>query len=86
MIVIILAVIIMIYTFNSESLAEDGCTHGAVQLVGTPLRSQGVVEVCIDSHWSRVCRDRWGDNDAAVVCNQLGFGRDGKLNSTTQMS
>ena len=64
-------------TLNAESLTQNDCTHGAVQLVGTPLRSQGVVEVCIDSHWGRVCRDHWSDNDAKVVCHQLGFGRDG---------
>ena len=47
--------------------------------MGTPLSSFGVVEVCIDSDWGRVCRDRWDDNDAEVVCNQLGFGRDGNF-------
>ena len=70
-------------TLYAESLSQtqDNCTHGVVRLVETPLTSQGVVEVCLNSHWGRVCRDRWGNNDAAVVCNQLGYGREGKLNS-----
>ena len=64
---------------DAESLTQDDCTHGDVRLEGTPLRSQGVVEVCIDSHWGRVCRDRWGNNDAKVACNQLGYGPDGNI-------
>ena len=35
------------------------------------------IEVCLNSHWGRVCRDGWDNDDAKVVCNQLGFGRDG---------
>ena len=78
MIVIILAVIIVIYTFNSESLTEDDCTDGDVRLEGTPLLSQGRVEICFNSSWGTICRDSWDNRDAAVVCEQLGFGRDGK--------
>ena len=59
----------------TESSSQDGCTHGDVRLVGTPISSLGVVEVCINSNWGRVCRDSWDNNDAEVVCNQLGFGR-----------
>ena len=67
---------------DAESLTEDDCTdHGAVRLVGTPqnLRSQGRVEICIGSSWGTICRDNWDDRDAAVVCNQLGYRRDGNL-------
>ena len=72
---------------DAESLTEDDCTHGDVRLEGTPLKSRGVVEVCIDSQWGRVCRDYWGNNDAAVVCNQLDYGQEGKfmIDSTIQM-
>ena len=67
---------------DAESLTEDDCTdRGAVRLVGIPqnLRSQGRVEICIGSSWGTICRDNWDDRDAAVVCNQLGYGRDGNL-------
>jgi deleted-in-malignant-brain-tumors protein 1 len=70
--------IIISHILNTESLTRDNCNHGDVQLVGTPLSSLGIVEVCLDSYWGRVCRDRWSNYDAIVVCNQLGFGRDGK--------
>ena len=37
------------------------------------------MEVCIDSNWDTVCRNGWDNDDAAVVCYQLGYGRDGKI-------
>ena len=65
---------------NIESLTQDDCTHGSVQLVGTPgpPRRAGIVEICLNSHWGRVCRNGWDNKDAAVVCNQLGYGTEGK--------
>ena len=62
---------------DAESLTQDDCTCGGFRLVGTPLRCAGIVEICLNSHWGRVCRDGWGNNDAAVVCNQLGCGTEG---------
>ena len=64
-----------------EAITVDGCTHGDVQLVGTPLRHEGVVEICLNSHWGRVCRDGWDNNDAKVVCKQLGYGSEGKIST-----
>jgi deleted-in-malignant-brain-tumors protein 1 len=57
------------------------CTNGNIRLVrnsnGTPLKSQGRVEVCHNSQWGTVCDDFWGTNDAKVACYQLGFSKDG---------
>ncbi len=66
-------------TFTKGTVTQDGCTHGNVRLVhGNVLKSRGIVEICINSRWGRVSRDDWGDNDAAVVCRQLGYGAEGK--------
>ena len=47
--------------------------NGAVRLIGGSYESEGRVEFCANGVWGTVCDDRWGVNDARVVCRQLGF-------------
>uniref|UniRef100_A0A1X7TY56 SRCR domain-containing protein n=1 Tax=Amphimedon queenslandica TaxID=400682 RepID=A0A1X7TY56_AMPQE len=49
------------------------CTHGSVHLQGTGSHLIGEIEVCNRGVWSTVCGEEWDDNDATVICKQLGL-------------
>ena len=65
---------------------EDELAHncpcepeGAVRLVDGVFPHQGRVELCISTRWSAICsKYYWRQNDAAVVCHQLGYSSAGK--------
>ena len=50
-----------------------GCTEGDIRLLEGNAANEGRVEVCQSDAWGTVCDDGWDNNDARVVCRQLGF-------------
>ena len=39
---------------------------------------EGRVEICVNGIWGTVCDDGWGNSEAEIVCNQLGYGAKGE--------
>ena len=42
-------------------------------MVDGPVANAGGVEICINGVWGTVSGFNWDDNDARVVCRQLGY-------------
>ena len=58
------------------------CKHGSIRLAGSSDPLRGRVEVCVNGTWGSVCNDYWHNNDARVVCRQLGFPAEGIIINT----
>ncbi|XP_049576030.1 neurotrypsin [Syngnathus scovelli] len=57
------------------------CKQGSVRLQGGRSKLDGRVEVYLGGVWGSVCSDDWRDEDAAVVCRQLGKGLSGRAHA-----
>ena len=55
---------------NWSTLVPTECTHGDLRLTGGESKSEGRVEVCYKGGWYSVCGI--GDEEASVMCKQLG--------------
>ena len=51
---------------------------------GTDI-SNGRVEICRNGIWGSVCNNAWNHIDATVVCRQLGYDTEGKINTSSYM-
>ena len=45
----------------------------ATRLVGGDQLYGGRVELLVNGTWGTICGTKWEDNDAEVICRQLGY-------------
>ena len=62
---------------NFHFLRNFVCCDGAVRLSGGSLSNEGRVEICVSGQWKTVCDNNWSENEARVVCRQLGHATQG---------
>lgn len=73
--------VIVNYYIHTAPLGEQ-CSTGDVRLVNgyrvAGRRAAGRLEACFNGVWGTVCRlSSWTNQEAAVVCKQLGFNTTG---------
>ena len=56
-----------------------GCTTGVVRLVGGTYTNLGKIEICVNDTWGTVCDNGFDNNDARVICRQLGYSSSGNI-------
>ena len=61
------------YTFILVSAKQANCTNDEVRLIGDIGPHEGRVEVCVNEVWGTVCSNSWNNDDASVICRQLGY-------------
>lgn len=63
------------FTIKNLLIILLDCTEGSIRLMpyNSYLETVGRVEVCVDGTWGSICHRFFTDNDAQVVCRQLGY-------------
>lgn len=57
----------------------SNCSTGDLRLRGGSTQYEGRIEMCYNGLWGSVCQSSFSQEEARVVCNQLGYQSNEKL-------
>ncbi len=60
-------------------LVVERCIDGTIKLSGSSVDHAGMVIICINGTWGRVCGGEMDTHFAAITCAQLGYSPNGSL-------
>lgn len=82
----LLCIIYLMYSSHRNSIPllhlEPVCTDGDLILADGHSPNEGRVEVCTGGWFRTVCDIDWDNQDAAVVCKQLGYQGEGDITTS----
>eukprot|EP00731_Ephydatia_muelleri_P031707 Em0023g214a len=58
---------------QAATTAAGNCSDGSLRLQGGTSTLNGRVELCLNNAWGTICDRGFDTDDAAVICQQLGF-------------
>ena len=70
--------VLSIVNYTTENITSN-CRHGDIRLMGGKNNREGIVEICINNLWGRVCTSGWNTGVANVTCRHAGFSSQGTL-------
>ena len=65
---------------------KANCSDGQIRLVNGTNILEGRVEVCINSAWGSTCDNFFSEDEATVICKQLGHRFNGNNNINLQLN
>ena len=69
----------IIYKLYNHVIMNVDCNDGDLRLMGSQWSYEGTIEVCYGKLWGLISDSDWNQQNAEVVCRQLGYQIQGNI-------